>query len=160
MKTISDFLRRDKWMNYAKGHVVLLHWIKTKLSWKPEFFFNYSERSIWAYRFVKKRRRVFALFESNFLRNQSLGNASWFCSKKPKIWKGILYLFLLCFFVRRLFTIIWVTCVKKNFEIRTLTLVLPMYFLLHILPRGVTMTPTGNLNLNYLGFFPKCQNIR
>ena len=39
-----------------------------------------------------KRRRVFALFKSIFLRNRSLSNARWFCGKKRKIGKGNLYL--------------------------------------------------------------------
>ena len=40
----------------------------------------------------KKRRRVFALFKSIFLRNRSLCNAGWFYGKKRKIGKGNLYL--------------------------------------------------------------------
>ena len=44
------------------------------------------------YSFVKKRRRVLALFISIFLRNRSLSDARWFYDKKPKIGKGNLYL--------------------------------------------------------------------
>ena len=51
-----------------------------------------SKRIIWAYSFVKKRRRVLALFISIFLRNRSLSDARWFCGKKRKIGKGNLYL--------------------------------------------------------------------
>ena len=40
----------------------------------------------------KKSRRVFALFKSIFLRNQSLSNAGWFYGKKRKIGKGNPYL--------------------------------------------------------------------
>ena len=41
--------------------------------------------------FEPKRRRVFALFKSIFLRNLSLSNARWFYGKKSKIGKGNLY---------------------------------------------------------------------
>ena len=51
-----------------------------------------SKRIIRPYSFEKKRRQVFALFKSIFLRNQSLSNASWFYNKKHKIGKGNLYL--------------------------------------------------------------------
>ena len=86
-------LRCQNWMHFTIGHItVLLHWIQTKLPWKPEIVFNYSERIILAYSFVKKRQWVFALFKSTFLRNRSLSNASWFCSEKRKIGKGNLYL--------------------------------------------------------------------
>ena len=37
---------------------------------------------------AKKRRRVFALFKSIFLRNRSLSNAWWFYGKKQKKWEG------------------------------------------------------------------------
>ena len=47
---------------------------------------------IWAYSFVKKRRRFLALFVSIFLRNRSLSDARWFYGKKRKIGKGNLYL--------------------------------------------------------------------
>ena len=40
----------------------------------------------------KKRRWLFALFKSIFLRNRSLSNARWFYDKKCKIEKGNLYL--------------------------------------------------------------------
>ena len=40
----------------------------------------------------KKKRRVFALFKSIFLRNRPLSNARWFYGKKCKIEKGNLYL--------------------------------------------------------------------
>ena len=40
----------------------------------------------------KRRRRVFALFKSIFLRNRSLSNARWFCGRKRKIGKGNLSL--------------------------------------------------------------------
>ena len=39
----------------------------------------------------KKRRRVFALFITFFLRNRSLSNARWFYGKKRKIRKGNRY---------------------------------------------------------------------
>ena len=39
----------------------------------------------------KKRRRVFALFKSIFLRNRSSSNARWFYTKKVQIEKGNLY---------------------------------------------------------------------
>ena len=69
------------------GHSVLLPWIQTKLSWKPEIVFNKSKRIIWACSFVKKRRLVF-FFLSIFLRNRSLSDARWFCGKKTQIWEG------------------------------------------------------------------------
>ena len=47
---------------------------------------------MWAYSFVKKRRRDLALFISIFLRNRSLSDARWFCGKKHKIGKENLYL--------------------------------------------------------------------
>ena len=50
-----------------------------------------SKRIIWAYSFVKKWRRVLALFISIFLRNRSLSDARWFYGKKRKIGKGNLY---------------------------------------------------------------------
>ena len=37
---------------------------------------------------MKKRRQVFALFKSIFLRNQSLSDARWFYGKNCKIGKG------------------------------------------------------------------------
>ena len=40
----------------------------------------------------KKRRQVFVLSKSIFLRNRSLSNARWFYGKKHKIGKGNLYL--------------------------------------------------------------------
>ena len=46
----------------------------------------------WAYSFVKKRRRVLALFINIFLRNRSLSDARWFYGKKRKIGKGNLHL--------------------------------------------------------------------
>ena len=42
--------------------------------------------------FVKKRRRVLALFMTIFLRNRSLSDAWWFYGKNRKIGKGNLYL--------------------------------------------------------------------
>ena len=51
----------------------------------------FNKRIIWAYSFEeKKKRQVFALFESIFLRNRSLSNTRWFYSKKCKIEKGFL----------------------------------------------------------------------
>ena len=37
------------------GNNVLLHWIQTSLSYKPEIFFSQSKRVIWAYSFAKKK---------------------------------------------------------------------------------------------------------
>ena len=33
-------LRRDNWIHFAIGHIVLLHWIQTKPSWKPDIVVN------------------------------------------------------------------------------------------------------------------------
>ena len=100
------------------GHSVLLHWIQTELSEEPEIVFNKSKIFIWAYIFVKKRRRVFALFKITFLRNRSLSNTRWFCAEKRKIGKGNLV--ETTFPVRKISTVIWITCVQKNSQIRTL----------------------------------------
>ena len=101
--------------------IVLLPCIQTKLSWKPEIIFSKSKRIIWAlYSFVKKRRRVLALFISIFLRNRSLSDARWFYGKKRKLGKGNLYLTenrlswnKMC--VLQIITIICVTHVQRNF---------------------------------------------
>ena len=72
---------------------------------------------------MKKRRRVLALFISIFLRNRSLSDARWFYGKKRKMGKGNLYLTknrlieTKCA-VLQIITIIYVTHVQKNFEIR------------------------------------------
>ena len=66
---------------------VLLSWIQTSLSSKPEIVFNRSKIIIWAYSFAKKRRRISALFISIFLRNRSLSNARWFYGKNLKMGK-------------------------------------------------------------------------
>ena len=80
------------------GYSVLLPWIQTSLSEKPEIVFNKSKRSIWAYSLAKKkkkkkkkRRRVFALFKSIFLRNLCLSNARWFYGEIRKNGKGNMY---------------------------------------------------------------------
>ena len=74
-------------MHFAAANIILLY-IEFKLS----FLENLSKIIILAYSFAKKRRRVFALFKSIFLRNRFLSNAWWFCSEKRKIGKGNLYL--------------------------------------------------------------------
>ena len=62
------------------------------LSQQPEIVFSWNKRINWAYSFVKKSRRVFALFKSTFFRNRSFSKARWLYSKKRKILKGNLYL--------------------------------------------------------------------
>ena len=60
---------------------------------KPEIVFSWRKIIDRAYRFEgKKRRRVFSLFKSIFLRNRSLSTAGDFTLKKLKIGKGSLYL--------------------------------------------------------------------
>ena len=69
---------------------------------------------------MTKRRQVFASFKSIFLRNRSMSNAGWFCAKNTKLRRDIImYLNKIDwvetkFSVRRIITIIWATCVKKN----------------------------------------------
>ena len=94
---------------------------------------------------MKKRRQVLALFISIFLRNRSLSDARWFCSKKHKIGKGNLYLtenrlswnVMCCAFdVLQIITIICVTHVQKNFWIRaSIKKSLTKYQIFTILPQ-------------------------
>ena len=37
--SINQVLRRHNWMHFAIDYTVLLYWIQTKLSWKPENVF-------------------------------------------------------------------------------------------------------------------------
>ena len=80
-------LRRDNWMRFTIAPIVVLHWIQTKLSWKPEIDFNESKRIIWACSFVKKRQQVFALLKSIFLRNRSWVTLADFPLKEQN-WEG------------------------------------------------------------------------
>ena len=60
------YLRGHTWVHFA--HSVLLPWIQTLLSYKPEIVFNdYSKRIIWAYIFAEKDNG-FLLFLNMFLR--------------------------------------------------------------------------------------------
>ena len=65
--------RGDNWMHFAIDHSVLLHLIQTKLKNQKYFQLKVTENS--AYSLVLNRRRVFALFNSIFLRNRFLNIA-------------------------------------------------------------------------------------
>ena len=60
------YLRGHNWVLFSIGHSVLLPWIQTSLSYKPEIVFKWNKEIIWTYGFVKKSRRVLALFKSIF----------------------------------------------------------------------------------------------
>ena len=85
-------LRGHNWQHFAHRPQCYVTSNSTSLSLKPEKIFNPSKKIIWAYSFVKKRRRVMALFISIFLKKRSLSNARWFLAEKRKIEKGNLYL--------------------------------------------------------------------
>ena len=104
-----------------------LGYLEFKLSYLENLKFNQSKRIIWAYNFVKKRRRVFALFKA-FSRETDLWvTLGDFALENTKFEKKICVLLKINlmetkFSVRRIIAIIWVTCVKKNIQIRTLNL--------------------------------------
>ena len=81
---------------------------------------NYTKIIIWAYSFEKKRGRVFARFESIFLRIRSLSNARWFYGKRRKIWNVKIDKVEEKCGVRQVITNICVIYVQKEFWIRTL----------------------------------------
>ena len=75
---------------YTIGHIVPLPWMQTSLSQKSELLLS-LERNIWAYACVEKRRRVFALFKSVFLRYRSLSKFRWFYGRKQKKLEGAVF---------------------------------------------------------------------
>ena len=70
------------------GYSVLLPWIQTSLSLKPEIVFNQNKIIIWAYSSAKKGNEFLLLLKAFSWET----NARWFYSKKRKIGKGNLYL--------------------------------------------------------------------
>ena len=89
-------LRGHNWVLFSPiGHSVLLPWIQTLLSLKPEIVFKWNKRicvPIILWKKKKKKIRVFVVFKIIFLRNRSFSNARCIYGKKCKIGKGNLYL--------------------------------------------------------------------
>ena len=95
MRLGSTELRGDNYMLLAHRPYVVYCYLEFKLSYLKNlklFSIRVYKRIIWACSFVKKRRRVLALFISIFLRNRSVSDARWFYGIKRKIGKGNLYL--------------------------------------------------------------------
>ena len=84
-KTVRFMSRSGKKLCYAWS-TIMLHAEQLLFFFFFLLLFSFILFLIWAYSFVKKRRRVFApLFGSIFLRNWSLSNISWFFSKNKNL---------------------------------------------------------------------------
>ena len=90
--TINVYIRGHNWVHFTHRLVYCYHEFKLRYL-KNQKLFSTTVKALFEPTVLrKKRRRIFALFKSIFLRNRSLSNARWFYGKKRKIGKGNLYL--------------------------------------------------------------------